>query len=243
VAIRVLAAAGIGQDRTGKESAVSGQRCAADGVIRGDIAMRHVTIFSSLAALVAVIALTGALATPLAAQEPSATAAGTSAAAPNFTVGQLAPLGQPFEAVPGIEVEFLNEGLSTQAPGQSLVLYRTTFLSGAELPTHIHPGTTVSTVESGTFSWTLQVGTVTVTRQGPTREQVTEPGTEIVLHPGEGLAYNADVVHTAHAVGDEPAVVLFTSLFTTGQPLLTVTNEHGTPVTMGTPAQDGIPQA
>ena len=68
--------------------------------------MRHVTIFSSLAALAAVIALTGALAAPLAAQEPTATAAGTPAAAPNFTVGQLAPLGQPFEAIPGIEVEF-----------------------------------------------------------------------------------------------------------------------------------------
>jgi quercetin dioxygenase-like cupin family protein len=204
--------------------------------------MRHVTIVSSLVALAIVIALTGALAAPLAAQEATATAAGTPAAAPNFIVGQLAPLGQPFEAIPGIEVEFLNEGPSTQAPGQSLVLYRTTFHPGAELPTHIHPGTTVSTVESGTFSWTLQVGTVTVTRPGPRREQITKPGTEIVLHPGEGLAYNADVVHTAHAVGDEPAVVLFTSLFTTGQPLLTVTNEHGTPVTMGVAAQDGILQ-
>jgi quercetin dioxygenase-like cupin family protein len=192
---------------------------------------------------VAVIALTGVLAAPLAAQEATTIAASTPAAAPNFTVGQLAPFGQPFEAIPGIEVEFLNEGPSTQAPGQSLVLYRSTFHSGAELPTHIHPGTTVSTIESGTFSWTLQVGTVTVTRPGPTREQITEPGTEIVLHPGEGLAYNADVVHAAHAVGDEPAVVLFTSLFTTGQPLLTITNEHGTPVTMGTPAQDSILQA
>ena len=87
------------------------------------------------------------------------------------------------------------------------------------------------------------MGTVTITRPGPTREQMTEPGTGIVLHPGEGLVCNFDVVHTAHTVGDEPAVVLFTSLFATGQPLLTVTNEHGTPVTMGTPAQDGIPQA
>ena len=204
--------------------------------------MRHVTTFSSLVALAVAIALTGALAAPLAAQEPTATAAGVPAAVPNFTVGQLAPFGQPFEAIPGIEVEFLNEGPSTQAPGQSLVLYRTTFHSGAELPTHIHPGTTVSTVESGTFSWTLQVGTVTVTRPGLTREQITEPGTEIVLHPGEGLAYNADVVHTARAVGDEPAVVLFTSLFMTGQPLLTVTNEQGTPVTMRTPAQDSTLQ-
>ena len=205
--------------------------------------MRHATIFSSLVGLAVSITLTGALAAPLAAQEPTATAAGTPAAAPNFTVGQLSPLGQPFEAIPGIEVEFLNEGRSTQAPGQSLVLYRTTFHPRAELPAHIHPGTTVSTVESGTFSWTLQAGTVTVTRTGGQREQITEPGTELVLHPGEGLAYNADVIHTAHAVGNEPAVVLFTSLFTTRQPLLTVTNEQGTPVTMGAPAQDSILQA
>jgi hypothetical protein len=36
-------------------------------------------------------------------------------------------------------------------------------------------------------------------------------------------------VHTAGSVGDEPASVLVTALFETGQPFLTLTDEHGTP--------------
>ena len=152
----------------------------------------------------------------------------TPAAAANFTVGQLAPIGERFEALPGVEFEFLNEGEPAAAPGQSLILYRVIF-HGGEAPSHIHPGTTAGTVESGTFVWTLLAGTVQVTRPGMAPEQVTEPGTELILEPGASLFYNDDVVHTAGSVGDEPASVLVTALFETGQPFLTLTDEHGTP--------------
>jgi quercetin dioxygenase-like cupin family protein len=152
----------------------------------------------------------------------------TPTAAPNFVVGQLAPIGQRFELLPGVDLEILNEGPTAQAPGQSLVLYRVTF-RGGEVPSHIHPGTIVLTVESGTFSWTLLAGTVTVTRLGAAPETVSEPGTELVLTPGEGLVYNADVVHTARAAGDEPAAVLVASVWEVGQPGFTPTDEHGTP--------------
>jgi len=154
----------------------------------------------------------------------------TPAAAPNVVAGQLAPLGQQFESSPGIDVEFVNEGPTAQAPGQSLVIYRVT-LRGGEVPSHIHPGTTVLTVESGAMSWTLQAGTVTVTRPGAAAETVTAPGTEIVVNAGEGLAYNADVVHSARAAGAEPAVVLIAALFEVGQPVITLTDEQGTPTT------------
>ena len=85
------------------------------------------------------------------------------------------------------------------------------------------------TVEDGSFSWTLQTGTVRVTRPGQAPEVVTEPGTELVLAPGEGLSYNADVVHLANATGDGPATVVVSSLFETGQPLVMLSDEHGTP--------------
>lgn len=65
---------------------------------------------------------------------------------------------------------------------------------------------------------------------------MTAPGTVLVLNPGEGLAYNADVVHTARAAGAEPAVVLVASLWEVGQPGVMLTDEHGTPGAMGTPA-------
>jgi quercetin dioxygenase-like cupin family protein len=192
--------------------------------------MRRIIVFSLVLASALIVLLLGTLPRQLSAQEAT-----PAAAQPNLTVGQLAPIGAPFEVVPGIDLEILNEGEPANAPGSSLVLYRVTF-RGGEVPPHMHPGTTVATVESGTFSWTLLAGTVWVTRPGAAPEEVTGPGTEIVLNPGEGLIYHDDIVHTARAAGDEPAVVLVTALFETGQPFLTLTDEHGTPLPMGTPA-------
>ena len=160
----------------------------------------------------------------------------TPAAAPNLTVGQLAPIGQPFELIPGVDVEFLNEGPAAQAPGHNVVNFRVT-LRGGEAPPHTHPGTSVLTVESGTFSSTVVAGTTaTVMRAGAAPERVSAPGTELVLNPGEGLVYGADVVHTARAAGAEPAVAVVAALYEVGQPVLALADEHGTPMAMGTPA-------
>ena len=180
--------------------------------------------FSAVVSMVAVVLL-GLVATS---GTQSAAQEATPAAGPNFIVGQLAPIGERFELIPGVDVEFLNQTEAPAAPGQTLVLYRV-IVRGGEVPWHMHPGTTLLTVESGTFSSVLQTGRAWVTRPGAAPEQVTEPGTEIVLKPGEGLSYSADVVHNASAVGDEPASVVLASLLETGQPLFTLTNEHGTP--------------
>jgi hypothetical protein len=184
--------------------------------------------FSAPVAVVAVVLLglvaTGGMRT--AAQE--ATPAATPAAAPNFTVGSLAPIGETFELLPGVNLQFLIEGQPAAAPDHTVVIYRVIF-SGGEIPSHIHPGTTVLTVESGTLSWTLQAGTATVIRLGAAPEQVTESGTEVVLLPGEGMWYNADVVHTARSADALPASVLVSTLWETGQAAFTLTDEHGTP--------------
>jgi quercetin dioxygenase-like cupin family protein len=185
--------------------------------------MRRIVVVSLVLASALLTVLLGPPVGRLAAQEA------TPAAAPNLTVGQLAPIGAPFEALPGVEIEFLNEGQPAGAPGQSLIVYRVVFSEGAA-PSHIHPGTTAGTVESGTFSWTLLAGTVTVTRPGAAPEVVTEPGTELVLEPGASLFYNDDVVHTAGAAGAEPASVLVAALFEVGQPFITLTDEQGTPM-------------
>jgi quercetin dioxygenase-like cupin family protein len=192
--------------------------------------MFRVVAVSLVIASVLIAILLGTPPSQLSAQEAT-----PAAAQPNLTVGQLAPIGEPFEALPGVELEILNEGQPAATPGQSLILYRVTF-RGGEAPSHMHPGTTVATVESGPFSWTLHAGTVWVTRPGAAPEEVTEPGTDIILNPGEGLIYHDDIVHSARAAGDEPAAVLVTALFELGQPFLTLTDEHGTPMAMGTPA-------
>jgi quercetin dioxygenase-like cupin family protein len=159
----------------------------------------------------------------------------TPAAGPNVVVGQLAPLGVPFAAFPGVAIEFINEGAPATASGQSLVLWRVILTEG-EMPSHRHPGTTILTVESGSLSWTLLAGTVQVARPGAALEQVTAAGTEIILDPGASLVYDADVVHSARSVTGVPASLLMASLFETGQPFIAWTEAPATPTSeQGTP--------
>ena len=157
-----------------------------------------------------------------------ATPAATPAAGPNFTVGSLAPIGETFELLPGVHLQFLNESQPAAAPNHKLVIYRA-ILDGGEIPPHTHPGSTALTVEDGTLSWTLQAGTATVIRPGAAPEQVTEPGTEVILYPGEGMWYNDDVVHTARSAEALPASILVASLWETGQPAFTLTEQQATP--------------
>ena len=82
---------------------------------------------------------------------------------------------------------------------------------------------------SGAFGWTLLKGTANVGARaaagatGPT-EEITEPGTEVILEPGDAIFYEDDVVHTARGAGDEETVVLGTLVLTTGAPLLMPAN-------------------
>ena len=81
----------------------------------------------------------------------------------------------------------------------------------AEIFPHSHPGTVVLGVASGTLGWTLLEGTHVVrgAAAGATSpaEDLTEPGTEVVLEPGDAIFYEDDVVHTARGAGDEETVV------------------------------------
>ena len=114
---------------------------------------------------------------------------------------------------------------SDRAPGQTVYLARFIIQPGAEIFPHSHPGTTLLSVESGTFGWTLLQGTAHVVRgaaagaTGPT-EDLTKPGTEVILEPGDAIFYEDDVVHTARGAGDDETVVLGTLVLTTGEPLL-----------------------
>jgi quercetin dioxygenase-like cupin family protein len=128
------------------------------------------------------------------------------------------------ELAPGVTAEVFAAAPSDRAPDQTVYVARFVFDSGAEIFPHSHPGTTVLAVESGTFGWTLLEGTAHVVRgaaAGNTAvEDVTEPGTEVILEVGDAIYYEDDVVHTARGAGDEPAVVLGTLVLTTGEPLL-----------------------
>ncbi len=126
---------------------------------------------------------------------------------------------------PGVTAEVLAAAPSTVAPGQTVYVARFVFQPGAEIFPHSHPGTTVLGVVSGAFGWTLKAGTAHVIRgagagaAGPV-EDLTEPGTDVILKAGDAIYYEADVSHTARGAGDTEAVILGSLVLTAGAPLL-----------------------
>jgi len=126
---------------------------------------------------------------------------------------------------PGVTAEVLAAAPSAVAPGQTVYVARFVFQSGAAIFPHSHPGTTVLGVVSGSFGWTLKAGVAHVIRgagagaAGPV-EDLTEPGTDVVLKAGDAIFYESDVVHTARGAGDTEAVVLGSLVLKAGEPLL-----------------------
>jgi quercetin dioxygenase-like cupin family protein len=129
------------------------------------------------------------------------------------------------ELAPGITIELFAAAPSARAPGQTVYLARLTFQPGAEIFPHRHPGTSVIGVVSGTFGWTLLQGSAQVIRGAASgapspMEAVTEPGTEVLLEPGDAIVYEDDVVHTARGAGETETVILVTQVLTAGEPRL-----------------------
>ena len=128
------------------------------------------------------------------------------------------------ELAPGVVAEVFAAAPSARAPGQTVYVARFTFQPGAEIFPHSHPGTTVLGVAAGTFGWTLLAGTAHVVRGagagGTAAEDVTAPGTEVILQAGDAIFYEDDVVHTARGAGAEPAVVHASQVLTAGEPRL-----------------------
>ncbi len=122
------------------------------------------------------------------------------------------------DATPAAEGELPFEplafGPSTLAPDNVLVLGRLTFEPGfTEDSPHRHPGDYVATVESGTFAFTIEAGTLLLLRAGTTEPEPAPLGEEITVGPGDGFAGNLDVVWASErVVGDEPVVLLGTFL-------------------------------
>lgn len=185
--------------------------------------MRHRLPRPRFLALIAVFTLAGLVAPGLAAQEA--------------TPGPIAVT----ELAPGFTVEVFAGAPSDRAPDQTVYLARFIFQPGAEIFPHNHPGTIVLGVESGSLGWTLLEGSAHVVRgaaagaTGPA-EDLTEPGTEVILEPGDAIYYEDDVVHTARGAGDEETVVLGTLVLASGEPLLMPVEEMAGMEMEATPA-------
>ena len=153
-----------------------------------------------------------------------AVAALVGALAPRLAAQDATPAATQTELTPGLVAEVFAGVPSDRAPGQTVYVARFTFQPGSAIFPHRHPGTVVLAVETGTFTWGLVEGAAHVVRGagtgGTATEDVTEPGSEVVLNPGDAIYYEDDVVHTARNAGDAPVVLLSTLVLETGQPLL-----------------------
>jgi quercetin dioxygenase-like cupin family protein len=145
------------------------------------------------------------------------------------------------EIAPGVTAEVFAAAPSIVAPGQTVYSVRFVFQPGADIFPHGHPGTTVLGVQSGEFGWTLVQGTAHVIRgagsgaTGPI-EDITVPGTDVILEPGDAIYYESDVIHTARGAGDEPAVVAGSLVLEAGAPLLMPAGMDMSGMGMATPA-------
>ncbi len=110
--------------------------------------------------------------------------------------------------------EVLGAGPSTIAPDNVLVLARATFLPGfTETPSHTHPHDYVVAIQSGSFAFTIEAGTLLLLRAGATEPEPAPLGEEVTLGPGDSFAGNPDVVWSSErVVGDEPVVLVGTIL-------------------------------
>ncbi len=114
----------------------------------------------------------------------------------------------------------LATALPENAPGQQLYLVEVTIPGGVTLQKHVHEGTQIASVRSGTLTYVIESGTALVTRADGAEERVTGPIT-IELEVGESLVEDKALVHYGQNLGEETVVVTLAALLREGAPLST----------------------
>ena len=137
----------------------------------------------------------------------------------------------------GVTPEILGRIEPSVTPGYALQLVRITFAPGSAIAAHRHSGATVTTVISGSQTFTvlagsaqlIRAGTATPSAGGPEGELM-QAGQDYVLQPGDVLVFDESLVHSAHNPNSEPAVLMEAQLRATDQPLTEFMPEMATPV-------------
>lgn len=136
------------------------------------------------------------------------------------------------EAEASIVAETLAAGPLVEYPGQTLLQLRVTLAPGAVVPSHLHPGNLVFSVESGEITYTAVEGSIPVSWAGagtPTAETTLNPGDEVVLEAGDWLFEQRGTLHEVRNSGDTPAVLLISALVATDEEFLQVVETAATP--------------
>jgi mannose-6-phosphate isomerase-like protein (cupin superfamily) len=147
-----------------------------------------------------------------------------------LTAQQVSAQGE--DPLAGTTVEVIGGIEPLMAEGRMLVLLKITMEPGAEIDAHSHPGAVVIMVDSGVFETTFIHGEGVVTRAstdgtpGATEQAATD--VEIVMNPGDSLAYDQTAGHTMVNGSDEPLVLLVSALLASDEQGF-LFEDHGTP--------------
>ena len=109
------------------------------------------------------------------------------------------------------------------APGQRLTLVRYTIAPAAQLAPHIHPGIQVASITSGTLTYQVLSGTVTIQRKVaatgvPAATEVLTGPAETTLGAGDVVFEEGQMVHFGANLTSAPVVIAAT-LITEGSDL------------------------
>lgn len=133
--------------------------------------------------------------------------------------------GASGQVVPPIDVTHSGPVEVEGAPGQALHLARYVIAPHTSLQPHFHDGTQIGLVVSGTLTYTVLTGRVTVHARGSDGQpiQVAElsDGQTAEVGAGHWLVERADTTHFGANAGDEPLVIVTSSLLRAGAPLAT----------------------
>ncbi len=142
------------------------------------------------------------------------------------------PPAEPF----GSDTVLLGGGALASVPGTELLLLRTTMTPGGAVPAHIHYGPFVLAVESGTWGYTPQSGSVKVTRAaadgnfGPAEEVPLD--TEVILTAGDFIFIENASQDWMRNAGEDDVVFYIAALNPVGEDfgvLLSELEMMGTP--------------
>ena len=134
----------------------------------------------------------------------------------------------PTASLPPIVRAVLAGGEPSAAPGRKLELVRYTIQPGTRLAMHRHPGMQLAYIESGTLTYTVVQGSVTVHQPDGGSRTIEAAETGRIV-PREWIAEHEGVVHFGENAGSVVVEILASSLLEADQP-------PAVPVASGSPS-------
>jgi quercetin dioxygenase-like cupin family protein len=146
-----------------------------------------------------------------------AIAVASAVAVAGCSTGSSGASGSPAAASAVTVRTVLASGAPSMAAGYEMDLAHYTIPPHTKLATHHHPGMQLAYIESGTLTYTVIEGTVTVHAADGSTRQIA-PGATDTIRTGEWLTETPEIVHFGENATDQPISILASSLFVQGDP-------------------------